>query len=692
MIWIRVGLLGTPLVLLWLGFASVRSVKLQFAAKSAARIVHGVIEVPERFNPFREEGALAERIEGMLFSRLLEVDGDTGKVTAGLATAWRQSSSVRYFFVSEREAQKALEDVTEPQSRWEEWGVVSLEAVGDELRVGFKGPEGKGATDVLNLLDSEAILPVKLLRANVLQSSWDSYLDFKRTALESGQVRGEWPTGASSFELAVVGDTENFLREFKIYYDSNENLGASYRFEKEIPYLETPELLLTLRDDVFWHDGERFTAADVEFSVDFSRAQSWNPRLRAALGTIQAMAVADDHTLRVIYRTMGPDILETWALVPLLPRHVLNGKDEGWWVEQFERSPIGTGPFQFGERTRDGSLLLARHEPFHLGAPETSELVFLPAFENARRRLRFLSGEIDSYPLQRGEEGFVSKNDEFTFLRTFPGRQVSLVWSPGRSPFDDKALRRALSGAVSIEDMVETVCRGHGTANGSFFHPESEFVGEKTAPRAMPAREKIEGAFDAMGWKESKEGRASSAGKPLKMRLGCDGMGNSRATADYLKLAWEGLGVSVEIVEFPAELTEMPEVLFRDVNADAFIVSFPASMDWFSFWNERGRGVIASALKRMDVEGTRARKLYADLAAESDGAKRIELFRKLEELLDDEEVVRGLFVNWEVRVVQRDEFSISRGIGDGHRVAAELGDEAQGGDDDFPWWVRKLRE
>ncbi len=430
MIWVRVVLFGMPLALLWLGFASVRSVKLQVAAKSAGRIVHGVIEVPERLNPFREGEALAESIEEMLFSRLMTV-GNDGTMVPGLATSWTRSSSVQYFFVSEREAQKALEDVTRAQARWEEWGITGLEAVGDELRADFKSPGGNGPAEIFALLDLETVLPVKLLRANVLQSAWDSYLDFKRTALESGQVRREWSTGASSFELAVAGDTENFLREFKIYYDSNQKLGASYRFEEELPYLESPELLLRLRNDVFWHDGEQFTAADVEFSVYWSRTQSWNPQLHSALRSIQGMAVADDETLRVIYRTMDSNLLEAWSLVPMLPKHLLDGKDEVFWEEHFERRPVGTGPFQFGERERDGSLVLRRHDRFHLGAPETSELDFLPAAGNARRRLRFLSGEIDSYVLQHGEEQFISKEGEFTFLRTFPDRQVSLVLNLG---------------------------------------------------------------------------------------------------------------------------------------------------------------------------------------------------------------------------------------------------------------------
>ena len=48
---IRLVLLGAPVVLLGLGFASVRSVKLQVAATSDRQIVHGVIEIPEIFNP-----------------------------------------------------------------------------------------------------------------------------------------------------------------------------------------------------------------------------------------------------------------------------------------------------------------------------------------------------------------------------------------------------------------------------------------------------------------------------------------------------------------------------------------------------------------------------------------------------------------------------------------------------------------
>ena len=327
------------------------------------------------------------------------------------------------------------------------------------------------------MLDKDAVLPVKVLRATVLQSAWDSYLDFKRNALEIGQIRAEWRESNTLIELAVAGDTENFLREFKSYYDTNKSLGASYRFEEELPYLEVSEALLSLRQGVLWHDGEPFTSEDVLFSYELSGRQPWDRAIHDLLERVRAVTAVDAHTVRIDFRGFDPAPLEKWSTIPMLPKHRLDGKNEELLEKEFDENPVGTGPLRLatGEHgaergaMRGDRLVLARNANYFLGSPGTDRWVFLKVSDSAERRLRFLGGEFDSYLLDKGGAGAallkgryevfpVSAEPNLEKEKAFPGSGAERSYRVMRTGVI--SVSRALGDGHRVEKELEAVAPG----------------------------------------------------------------------------------------------------------------------------------------------------------------------------------------------------------------------------------------
>jgi len=107
--------------------------------------------------------------------------------------------------------------------------------------------------------------------------------------------------------------------------------GAVYRFR--------------LRDGVTWHDGTRFTAADVKFTFEEILVK-FHARTKASLGGVLAgIDAPDDRT--VVFRFKQPYAPLLFQLdateAPILPRHIYQGSDPQ--TNAANTSPGGRGRF-----------------------------------------------------------------------------------------------------------------------------------------------------------------------------------------------------------------------------------------------------------------------------------------------------------------------------------------------------------
>lgn len=135
-----------------------------------------------------------------------------------------------------------------------------------------------------------------------------------------------------------------------------------------------------LKKDAVWHDGERFTAKDVHFTMETIQ----NPAVASPLlVTFQGIAVKaiDDYTIQFQLKEPFAPFLSSLT-VGMLPEHLWGAvPPEHMRGHKLNASPIGTGPFMVKKFVKEGSgavseYSLKRFDRFYRQPPYLSEFVF----------------------------------------------------------------------------------------------------------------------------------------------------------------------------------------------------------------------------------------------------------------------------------------------------------------------------
>ena len=217
----------------------------------------------------------------------------------------------------------------------------------------------------------------------------------------------------------------------------------------------------TLRDDVYWHNGDQLTAEDVKFTFDRVLGDdSLSEHARfTQLGEIE---VLDEFTLR--FNTDGPQptILNRLAQTGagIIPKDYI--EENG--IDEFLENPIGTGPYEFVEWERDDRVVLSKYDDYFLGDDYTEwdEVVFRAIPESSTRVGELLTGGAhvvtdippNEWPRVDDEPGTSHVSAESNRTMLIIARQTE------GSPGSDPRVLEAIEYAIDNEAITEQVMSG----------------------------------------------------------------------------------------------------------------------------------------------------------------------------------------------------------------------------------------
>ncbi len=159
----------------------------------------------------------------------------------------------------------------------------------------------------------------------------------------------------------------------------------------------------TLRDDVVFHDDELFEngkgrkviAQDFEYS--FNRLLDKNLAAPGVwvLANVSTFKAINDSTFNVVLKTPFPAFLSLLSMqyCSVVPKEIVEAVD-------FNRNPIGTGPFKF-QLWEDGVKLVLRKNPNYFEKEEGEKIPFLDAVaitfikDKQSAFLQFIQGKLD---------------------------------------------------------------------------------------------------------------------------------------------------------------------------------------------------------------------------------------------------------------------------------------------------------
>jgi len=236
----------------------------------------------------------------------------------------------------------------------------------------------------------------------------------------------------------------------------------------------------TLRQGVRFHHGRELTADDVVFSL----TRVLNPRVKSGAAdlfahirgaaefragrasTVAGLTAVDRYTVQVSLSEAPVPFVTLLAVgqAKIVPREVVERDPAGFGVK-----PVGTGPFRFERWERGREIVLAANTDYFDGAPRLSHLVYriFPGGELDQMYQEFVKGELeDTQPPSRDYRAAITSGRHVYVRR--PMFSVRFYGFNTRTkPFDDRRVRQAIVAAVDRDAIIEIAHLGkHSPARG----------------------------------------------------------------------------------------------------------------------------------------------------------------------------------------------------------------------------------
>ncbi|MBU0710880.1 hypothetical protein KKC74_12045 [bacterium] len=252
---------------------------------------------------------------------------------------------------------------------------------------------------------------------------------------------------------------------------------------------DNPQITFHLRTDAHWQDGTPCTSKDVVFTykMHINPAIAWDGV--AFKQNISSVEAPNDSTVVFSFyqnsRSMLMDAVEGY----ILPVHILqNISPENLFTADFNRHPIGTGPFQFGNWVDMQTITLLKNNKFYgPGKSHLDRIIFQTVPDNFNLLNQLKAGEIDLvegiYPkdfqsiLQNWDQGqsdirpisYLGRRYDFIGWNMIDPESYRIAVDTGTPPdaikndiepnalFGRREIRAALTMALDREAIMNTV-------------------------------------------------------------------------------------------------------------------------------------------------------------------------------------------------------------------------------------------
>ena len=441
-----------------------------------------------------------------------------------------------------------------------------------------------------------------------------------------------------------------------------------------------------LRDDVRWHDGQPFTARDVDFTFNriiynhdipassrpafhFRFLDEESGEWKEEPMTVTAL---DDYTVQCVLpgpfapflRSMGT------AIYPkhILERHVDDGSfTEIWDIDTDPAEIIGTGPFTIETYIPGQRVVMSRNPDYWLkddagnSLPYLDEIVHVIVPDLETELEKFLAGESDVHGVLGEEYAQLEPQQEqgnFTIFRRGPAFGTTFLGfnlNPGKSPdtgeayvapeklnwFQNVKFRQAVAHVIDKATIIEEVQHGLGYPQWASVSPAAGDFHNPGVRRYEYDLAKANEILDDLGWTDSDgDGiREDSQGNAIEFSL-ITNKGNTvrERVGSLVHQGMRDIGLKVDytLVDFGDLVTQ----LTATYDWEAMIIGFTGGPDPYSgisFWHSGESLHLWYPNQPEPATEWEAEidELYVMASRELDRGKRIDLYHQAQDIASE---------------------------------------------------------
>lgn len=263
-----------------------------------------------------------------------------------------------------------------------------------------------------------------------------------------------------SLDPQYVNETNGAISNTQIYetlvtHDIDMNIVP--RLATDWQRIDDLTIEFNLRDDVFFHNGEHFTASDVYFTL--KRAAN-SPTTSPILGDINpdGLEIIDDYTIRI--RSFEP-FAPMLANLAHTTAFIVSEVAVEYYGEDFRENPVGTGPFMFSEWNVGENLVLLRNDNYWGETPAIGGVTFRFVPEQSNRIIALETGEADiAMWISPSDVTHVENSEDLILINRTNFTTQYLGFNNSLEMFQDVRVRQAFNYAVDVELIINTILEG----------------------------------------------------------------------------------------------------------------------------------------------------------------------------------------------------------------------------------------
>jgi peptide/nickel transport system substrate-binding protein len=239
-------------------------------------------------------------------------------------------------------------------------------------------------------------------------------------------------------------------------------------------------LIIKLRKDVTFHDGEKLDAAAVKFNIERHKNMAGSNR-RGELGPVTNVEVVDESTVRLNLAAPFSPLLAQLADRAGMMVSPKAAQAEG---DKFGSGPVCSGPFRFVERVAQDRIVLERYPNYwNKGEIHFDRIVYVPIVDATVRLANLKSGQLDFIERVGTSDIAALKTDtRFKVARITEIGYQGITINVGKSeraqanPLGrDPRVREAFELALDREAIVQVAADGEAEVGNQWVAPSNAF-------------------------------------------------------------------------------------------------------------------------------------------------------------------------------------------------------------------------
>jgi len=318
------------------------------------------------------------------------------------------------------------------------------------------------------------------------------------------------------------------------------------------------EYTFHLREDVTFHDGEKFNAEAVKLNFDAILDNKSRHGWLELINKIEDTVVVDENTFKlVLNEPYYPTLMELGLTRPfrfVSPNSFINGT-----TKDGVSSQAGTGPWVLAEHNEHQEAIFTANENYWGERPNVDAVRWNVMPDHQTMLLALEKGEID---LVFGADGDMINSDalksleeqgEYEITLSDPIASRTLVMNSNRPITGDVRVREALQYAIDKQAIADGVLNGYETVAHTLFSqnvPYSDIDLEKRNYDTDKANELL----DAAGWKLEEDGYRYKDGERLELSLYYNSDNAQEKTiSEYVQQNFSDVGVKLNVTGEPKQ-------------------------------------------------------------------------------------------------------------------------------------------